>query len=306
MRYITGTTKFCLEGPGAVSLGKFDGMHRGHQKLLEHVLAKQQEGMNGIFFTFDQFPGNVLEHMKMPLIMTNEERRTYLEQRGLDVLIECPFVNEVIHLSPEDFVREILVNELHAKYVVMGTDFHFGYKAAGDAEFLVRVSPRYGFTTEVIDKVMYENEEISSTYVRSMISEGKMKTAEELLGRPYNIYGNMCEVKNGRSGMSVPAIRVIPRPDKLLPPAGVYISICSIGGRRYRSITNIGNSFSEQAGEHRYLETYLFSRGEHITQGCIEIELYDYIRPEQKFATVEALTLQIQQDILLCKDFFSK
>lgn len=305
MRYITGTTRFHLEGPGAVSLGKFDGMHRGHQKLLDYVLAKQREGMNGIFFTFDQFPGNVLEHRQMPLIMTNEERRLYLERSGLDVLIECPFVKEVIHLSPEDFVREILIGEMHARYVVMGTDFHFGYKAAGDAEFLVNASSRYGFTAEVIDKVMYGNEEISSTLVRSMITQGKIKTAHELLGRPYNICGNISRTQDTSEKTPFPVIRVIPHTCKLMPPDGVYISICCLNGKALRSVTNI-SSVSKKNENDRMIQTHLFDCCEIGDGSCVEIELYDFIRPEQKFATVEALTLQIQQDILLSRDFFSE
>ena len=124
MNYSKGTIDFHIEGSTAVSLGKFDGLHKGHQLLIRRILEKKKEGLSAVIFTFDF--GRSQE------LMSGEERRSMLEQWGVDYLLECPFVPEVSHMAPEDFVRRVLKGQLHAKYLAVGTDFRFGYQRRGD------------------------------------------------------------------------------------------------------------------------------------------------------------------------------
>ena len=149
MRYLTKTLDFDSRGDSVVTLGKFDGLHRGHMLLIRRVLAiGRTERLETVVFTFDVPPQSKVQHVKPHQLLTNEERRARLEQLGMDCLVECPFVDEVMHMTPEAFIKEILVDKLHAKKVVVGKDFGFGYKRSGTAEMLKEMGPSLGFETE--------------------------------------------------------------------------------------------------------------------------------------------------------------
>ena len=150
MRYLTKTLDFDSRGDSVVTLGKFDGLHRGHMLLIRRVLAiGRTERLETVVFTFDVPPQSKVQHVKPHQLLTNEERRARLEQLGMDCLVECPFVDEVMHMTPEAFIKEILVDKLHAKKVVVGKDFGFGYKRSGTAEMLKEMGPSLGFETEI-------------------------------------------------------------------------------------------------------------------------------------------------------------
>ena len=167
MRYLTKTLDFDSRGDSVVTLGKFDGLHRGHMLLIRRVLAiGRTEGLETVVFTFDVPPQSKVQHVKPHQLLTNEERRARLEQLGMDCLVECPFVDEVMHMTPEAFIKEILVDKLHAKKVVVGKDFGFGYKRSGTAEMLKEMGPSLGFETEIIEKAEENGREISSTWAR--------------------------------------------------------------------------------------------------------------------------------------------
>ena len=145
MRYLTKTLDFDSRGDSVVTLGKFDGLHRGHMLLIRRVLAiGRTEGLETVVFTFDVPPQSKVQHVKPHQLLTNEERRARLEQLGMDCLVECPFVDEVMHMTPEAFIKEILVDKLHAKKVVVGKDFGFGYKRSGTAEMLKEMGQHLG------------------------------------------------------------------------------------------------------------------------------------------------------------------
>ena len=181
IRYISNTTGFYSEHPSAVTLGKFDGLHRGHQKLIHEILRLQKEGYYGIVFTIAP------EHV--PALLTPEEKRDVIESFGIDCTIRCPFIPEVLSMEPEAFVADILVRKLNAKYVVVGTDFRFGHKRSGDVNLLKELQSRYGFTLIVHEKECYGTREISSTYVREALAVSDMELAAALLGTSYPVHG---------------------------------------------------------------------------------------------------------------------
>ena len=152
MEYITETTDFQIEEPAVVTIGKFDGRHRGHQKLLKQMLeVKAERGLKTAVFTFDMTPGSLVEGKKQTVITTNLERRNNLERIGIDYLVEYPFTKETARMAPEDFVRDILVSRMHARVIVVGTDCSFGYKGAGNADRLEEWKAKYGY--ELIVKI---------------------------------------------------------------------------------------------------------------------------------------------------------
>ena len=190
MEYIHGTDDFQLNKCSAVTLGKFDGIHTGHQKLIEIVRQKaDEENLLAVLFTFDGIPLSICPQKYQHFISTSSERRSLCEGFGIDVEIEYPFTDEFMHMEPEDFIHRILIDKLHAKYVVVGTDYRFGKDRAGDAAMLVEAGEELGFTTIIVEKEKYQDKEISSTYIREELKVGHMETVNVLLNRPFNVTG---------------------------------------------------------------------------------------------------------------------
>ncbi len=177
MTEIHDTIDFRSPSPSVVTLGKFDGLHRGHQKLIREVLRLQDLGYYGIAFVIAPESG--------PTLLSPEEKRAMLEAYGIDCMIRCPYVPEILSLEPETFVSGVLVEQLKARYVVVGTDFRFGHKRSGDVELLKRLQGKYGFRLIVMEKECHEGREISSTYVKEALARGDTALASQLLGYAY-------------------------------------------------------------------------------------------------------------------------
>ena len=230
MRYITNTLDFQLEKRSVVTLGKFDGLHRGHDKLITRTLELGKKGYDTVVFTFDVSPLVKLGTRITRTLLTNEERKVLLERKRIDCLIECPFVPELIQMEPEDFIREVLAVQLRAAYVIVGPDFHFGYKRKGTPELLKKLGHRYGFEVEILDKEMEEEREISSTWIRETLREGRIEKVNHLLGYPYFVKGKVVHGRQLGRTWGLPTINQIPENGKLLPPFGVYASKTYING----------------------------------------------------------------------------
>lgn len=178
----------------AVTLGKFDGLHLGHQQLLRRIIELSQQEQNHstnskplqtVVFTFDQSPNQLFSNASTALLMTEKEKLTFLEQYGIDVCILFPFTKDTAAIEPEDFIQSILIDSLHAKKIVIGPDYRFGSHRRGDADMLRLYSKQYGYELEVIEKLQYLDEPISSTRISVAIRNGNIHDAEEMLGRPY-------------------------------------------------------------------------------------------------------------------------
>lgn len=295
MKYFHGTTDFNMEGASAITLGKFDGVHRGHQKLMHHIKSLETEGVQSVVFA--------LNAKTEELLLTKDERKDVVEELGISCLIECPFVPEISGMKPEAFVKEILVERLHAKYITVGTDFHFGYQRQGDTETLKGLQEACGFRVDVIEKERLGDREISSTYIREALSEGKMELAGELLGRPFYVKGVVQHGRRIGRTLGMPTVNLVPSREKLLPPNGVYASKTEIDGRLFPGITNIG--YKPTVGERfRGVETYLFDIDQDLYGKEITTFLYGFERPEQKFSSMEALRAQMHRDISFGKEYF--
>lgn len=304
MKYIRKTLDFETKNPTAITLGKFDGVHKGHMKLINRILdIGKRDDLETVIFTFDVSPQVSFGYRKPQMLLTNEERRRRLQKQGVDLLIECPFIPEIRDMEAEDFVREILVKKLHVKALVVGPDFHFGHGRRGTPKMLERMGVEYGFTLDVLDKVMDESREVSSSYIREELLKGNLEKVNELLGYPYTITG---EVVHGRSlghTIGVPTINQIPGEDKLLPPWGVYASRTRIAGMEFYGITNIGvkpTVLEKFVG----VETYLFDCDMDLYGEIAKVELCHYQRPEVKFESVEALKQQMNKDKEYGKQYF--
>lgn len=304
MEYIKGTTAFKTEEPTVLSLGKFDGLHRGHELLMDYVFKKKKEGLKAAIFTFDIPPRKNVEHMAAKVLTTNEEKSRLFERIGIDYLIECPFTREVMNMEPELFI-ETIVKQLNVKCMVVGKDFHFGHNRRGDYQMLLQYAPKYGYEVEVVDKMQEDGRDISSTFVREQIVAGNMEKANDLLGYQYFVEGTILHGKKmGKAVLGIPTINLIPPEEKLLPPFGVYISITEWNGKRYPGITNVGCKPTVEGKNPVGVETHIFDFDEDIYGKEVKVSFLSKVREEKKFASLEALKEQMAHDVAVGKQYF--
>ena len=297
LEIIAGTTDFCLERETAAAIGKFDGIHIGHRRLLVEILARKKDGLAACVFTFDPAPAVLFGTSDGKELTTREEKRLMLEQLGVDILIEFPLTYETAAMEPEDFAREVLSQRMQVRYLAAGSDLSFGSRGKGDAALLQRLAPELGFTLEVIDKVCAEGRQVSSTCVREQVEAGNMELAHRLLGMPYMIAGQVVTGNKLGRTLGFPTINVIPGESKLLPPRGVYFSIVRCRGKLYRAISNVG--YKPTVTEERVMgvESYLYDFDQDAYGEPVEVYFLAFRRPERQFENVEALKAQLQEDI---------
>ena len=188
MKYIRNTVDFQIEEDTVISLGKFDGIHRGHELLMERLAEKKREGLKAAIFTFDIPPRRNVQHVEAKVLTTNEEKMHIFEEMGIDYLIECPCTEEVMHMEPEDFIR-MLVERLHVKCIVAGEDFRFGHNRRGDYRMLQEYAGKLGYEALILKKMKEDARDISSTFVREEIAAGNIEKANHLLGYRYFVKG---------------------------------------------------------------------------------------------------------------------
>ena len=306
MVIIEGTLDFELNRDTAVAIGKFDGMHRGHSKLLKEVLAKKSEGLSACVFTFDPSPAVFFGFSDGRELNTKEEKRKMLEDMGVDFLIEFPMNWETAGMDPEVFAREILCKRMQVKYLAAGTDLSFGAKGAGNASLLQRLAPELGFEVETIEKVYLHGQEVSSTWLRASVEHGDMEAAYELLGMPYMVTGEV--VSGNRIGRTLgfPTINLWPEEGKCLPPCGVYFSKVLWDGQIYPAISNVGYKPTVTEEKKLGIETYIYDFDRMIYGEGVEVYLCEFYRQERRFESLEALKEQLDADIKAGKVFHRK
>lgn len=297
MEIITGTTQFEIEEETAVAIGKFDGIHIGHRRLLEEILEAKKEGLKACVFTFDPPPAVLFSKSDGRELSTREEKRILFERMGVDILIEFPMTLETAAIRPEIFVKEILAGSMNASMIVAGADVSFGDKGSGNSRLLQEMAEENGYTLKIIEKVCYNGREISSTYVRSAVEEGNMELAEKLLGVPYPFIGTVVEGNRQGRIWGFPTANLLPGNTKLLPPFGVYYSEVLIDGKRYRGISNVGYKPTVTKETVPGLETYLYDFEQDIYGKEIEVRLLSFKRPEKRFESIEELKEQVLSDL---------
>lgn len=297
MRIIERETAFQLHRPSAVAIGKFDGLHRGHQSLLRRVLEQKEKGLEAVVFTFDPSPATFFSGADLPGLTTKSEKRRLFKELGIDVLIEFPLNEETASMEPERFIKEVLAEEMKTAYIAAGKDLSFGKAGKGDAALLGKMAKKYGYQTEIIEKVCEEGVVISSSYVREVIGRGEMEKAERLIGEAYSVSGIVTHGKKLGRKLGMPTVNLLPEKEKLLPPYGVYFSEVSVGERIYKGITNIGCKPTVNEVSQAGVETYLYDFAQDIYGKEITVRLFSFHRPERKFESLEALKTQMAADI---------
>lgn len=304
MQYINRLSDYEGRRESAVTFGKFDGLHTGHQKLVEQVqrLGEAKE-LASIVCAFNMQP--LWERTgKMPrMLMTGRERQRQLSGK-VDVLVECPFTLEFSKIHAEEFIRDIVCRRLCARYVVVGTDFQFGYEKQGDIHMLRQFEEVCGYHLIVIEKERYEERVISSTYIKELLSEGELALANRLLGYCYGITGVVEHGKKLGRTLGFPTLNVAWQEGKLVPPRGVYLSNIQVEGQWFHGISNVGVKPTVSKEERVLIESFLFGYDGDAYGKEVTIDLLAFRRPECVFESIAELKSCIDRDIEYGKHFF--
>lgn len=303
MKYIKNTTEFYIEENTVLSLGKFDGIHRGHELLLSHMAAKKKEGLAAAIFTFDIPPSRNVLGAASKVLTTNAEKMHIFERLGVDYLIECPFTQEIRCMEAEAFIEKI-VRQLHVKCMVVGEDFRFGHQRRGDYRMLQAQEKQLGYQAIVVEKMQEDARDISSTFIREEITAGNIAKANHLLGYRYFVTGEVVHGNQFGRTMGIPTMNQLPPEEKLLPPNGVYVTETVIGEKRYRGITNVGCKPTVGEKNPIGVETHLFDFEEDVYGRTVTVEFLASVRSERRFSSVEELKSQLRRDIVCGRTFF--
>lgn len=303
MKYIAGQTDFLVKN-SAVTLGKFDGLHLGHQMLINEVLDLKKSGYTSVMFSFLYHPHNIFSDNEIKLIYTEEEKRIKLSESGLDILISYPFTFETKNIEPEEFVKDILIAKLDTKVIVVGNDFRFGRERRGDVKLLKAMEDIYGFKVISFDKKRWNDKIISSSVIRSELEKGNLKAANAMLGTPYSIYGIVHHGRKIGRTLGMPTTNLIPSANKLLPPNGVYFSQTIIDGQTFPGMTNIGYKPTVGSKEHLGIETYIYDFDRDLYGKEIAVELLYFVRPEIKFDSIDDLKNRMGEDLAIGRRYF--
>lgn len=270
----------------AVCIGKFDGLHSGHKVLIDAI--KRYEDRKKVLFTFS-FPE--AEH-----IYSREEKRYLAEKMGIDIYIECPFDEHLSRMSPEQFIKQILMEECGASVIAVGEDFQFGYQRSGDAELLKKYSYTYGYDLEVFPKKQLYGEVVSSTRIRKELKNGTIETVNRLLGHNYFILGEVCHGNQIGRTLNMPTANQNLSEHKILPSFGVYASRIHMGKQVYTGVTNLGIKPTIPGKNKAGAETYIMNFNSDLYGKEICVELCAFLRGEQKFSGLDALKRQMEDD----------
>ncbi|MEE3480375.1 MAG: bifunctional riboflavin kinase/FAD synthetase [Lachnospiraceae bacterium] len=301
-----------LNGPVALTVGKFDCIHRGHDRILKKLSDKREKGFISLVFTFSKSPRLLLnagreDDFHGRNLITNAERAELLAEKGIDILYERPFDEEFMHMPAEDFVR-ILSSDFHMKYICVTEDFHFGYGNAGDCSLLQKMAPELGFEVEVIPLLKDAvGTIISSSLIRSELKEGHIAAVNEMLGYEYFIHGKIVHGEGmGKRRLSYATINMLPPDAKLLPKIGVYVTRIQMNGREFFGMTDVGVKPTVELKERRLgVETHIFDFDGDVYYEEAKVSFLSFMRDEQKFKDLSSLQGQLDHDDAAARAFIS-
>ena len=305
MQYIYGTADIMRQGDCVVVLGNFDGVHKGHQKLFE--IAKERakaKQLKTVVFSFQPHPTWVIGNKRKALIMSRQDKKHMIGKLGIDELIEYPFTKQFASISPDTFFVDILMKRLKVKILVVGSNYYFGKGKTGTPSYLQEMGKKYNIEVCIVDAVKIGGHMISSSSIRTLILEGKIEEANEMLGHPYMVVGTVIQGKQLGRTIGFPTINIVADPDRVYPPNGVYATRVKVYNKVYMGMTNIGVN-PTVSGKCKMIETHLFDFENDIYGEEVEVYFYHAIRLEQKFEDIHALKNQIKQDQVEVQEFFA-
>lgn len=296
-------------GPSSLTIGNFDGVHAGHRKIFSRVRElAAAHGLKPSVLTFNPHPTRVVAPERAPRLMTScEERAGLMGEEGIEQVLILPFDARVAHLSPAEFVEQILFGKLGVRAVVVGDNFRFGHRQAGNTQVLKELGERFGFTTEVVSAVTVRGILVSSSALRRLVEAGNVSKAARLLGRPYSLAGDVVPGHGVGRKQTVPTLNLAPG-SEVFPKTGVYITYTEDldSRRRWKSVTNVGHRPTFGGDEEVSIETFLLDPLDGASPGHIRVSFLWRLRDERKFESPEALKAQILKDVARAKTYFRR
>lgn len=285
----------------SLALGNFDGVHIGHQKLIRSMIeTANKSGFQPSMMIFENHTKSFVFKNGPRLISSNDQKNRFLEKLGVKTLYTMVFDDEIMTLSPEEFVTSILYEKLNCRAITVGPDYRFGYKAQGNVDQLISLSRELGIKTDIIQPVYHNDILVSSTRVREHLTDGEILEANTLLGRPFSVIGEVIHGKGLGKKLGVPTANIRPMDKYVIPKKGIYMTYTVIDGKTYPSATNIGVNPTFDEVDLK-IENHIIGFDDEIYGKQIEIFFLEYIRPEKKFDSVEDLKSQMKEDIRYVK-----
>ncbi len=293
--------------PSVVTIGNFDGVHRGHQVLLRRAVAlAERNGARSVAVTFDPHPAVLLRaDAAPPRLQSLEDRVTALAAAGLDAVLVLPFTHEPASSTPAQFVSEVLAGSLAAVRVVVGTNFRFGAKAAGDIVSLLELGEQHGFVPEAVTLLEMDGRRISSSAIREHLQDGDLAWATAALGRPYQLGGVVVHGDGRGRGIGFPTANLVIDPDLIVPATGVYAGHARLDGRWIPAVANVGVRPTFD-GTTRTVEVHLLDVDQDLYGRNLAFRFLHRLRSEQRFDGVEALVAQIGADVARARGLLSQ
>ncbi|MFK4071847.1 bifunctional riboflavin kinase/FAD synthetase [Streptomyces sp. NPDC029674] len=294
-------------GRSVVTIGSYDGVHRGHQLIIGRAVEHARElGVPAVVVTFDPHPSEVVRPGSHPPLLAPHHRRAELmAELGVDALLILPFTTEFSKLSPADFVVKVLVDKLHARVVVEGPNFRFGHKAAGNVDLLAELGQTYDYEVDVIDLYVSGEagggEPFSSTLTRRLIAEGDVTGAAEILGRPHRVEGVVVRGAQRGRELGFPTANVETLPHTAIPADGVYAGWLHVDGEAMPAAISVGTN-PQFDGRERTVEAYAIDRvGLDLYGLHVAVEFLAFVRGQAKFDSIDSLLVAIADDVKRCR-----
>jgi riboflavin kinase/FMN adenylyltransferase len=297
----TGLEVSLMPEPSAVTVGSFDGLHIGHRKIIGTMIEHaRQKGLRSVVVTFEPHPRLVLESgsgCPVELLTTYDEKVGQFSSMPLDLLFVVRFDRQFASKSSEAFIREVLVNRLGARHVIVGYDHGFGSRRSGSGQTLHTLGAECGFSVDVVGEVIVDNAPVSSTRIRHLLADNLIKKANDCLGYPYAISGTVTEGEKLGRQIGFPTANLFLREScKLLPACGVYVARVVIDGKDYPAMMNIGRRPTVSKDGEVRVEAHIIGFSGNLYGRFLMFRLLDFIRAEQRFDSVDALREQLSLD----------
>lgn len=301
MKIIEIDLNYIADEDSVIALGNFDGVHKGHMELINKAVTRADDlNIKSSILLFNEHTDNLIKVGKKDIITTNQTKFEILENLGVDIIYLINFTREFMAYTPKMFLKDFLADNLKIRGVVVGYDYTYGFKKSGDVDFLLENKDLFD-TIDVINQISSHGEKISSTLIRNLIEEGKIKEANELLSRPYKLIGEIIHAKGLGKKMGYPTANLKLIDNFVIPRYGVYDTDIIINGERFKASTNIGtNPTVEHDGIK--IEAHILDFDRDIYGEIVELELLDFARPELKFDSIEELFNQIAKDVLVTRN----
>ena len=307
MKLFHGTENADIARPTVLTLGVFDGLHLGHQLIMKTVVDRARAiGAVPTVITFEPHPRAVLHpESAPPLLQTFDQKIEALSVLGIEQTIIIHFDKAFSQIGAEDFLRETVVNRLHAKEVYLGRGFFFGHNREGNIDLLRSISQHLGFVADEVPEVRLRGKRIGSTLIREMLSQGRVNLARRMLGRPYGVEGPVVRGASRGQGIGFPTANIHPR-NRVIPRGGVYVTATLIDGAWRRSVTNIGVRPTFDDGREASVETHVLNWSGDLYGDVVRVRFLHRLRAEKKFGAIEELQAQIARDVARGESYFER